>query len=333
VNRKTARILVRVGAGVLLLVALGIAASRLLKMEDTLRALFSLHPGYLAPILALALLYYVLKALRWHYYLRVAGIRVPVVRSMAAYLAGQWFTFTPAGELMRAYLLGAGSSFMLVAPTVVMQVVVDFASLALIATLAVPIYPALAPVVLPVTIPLLATLLMVALPPLRRFASTWSVLHRFASGKGKLVSGQLAVLVAPWPVIAGLLIGVPTVLSGAFALYISGLALGVEQWPVTGVVAVYAMTQLLGGISPLPQGLGVAEGSGTILLGYLGVDPGAALAAMLLSRAAVLGFSVLLGLLAFLTLRLTVPELSHVPMRGLGDAARERAAAEASGAA
>jgi len=80
----------------------------------------------------MALLYYVLKALRWHYYLRVAGIYVPLRRSMAAYLAGQWFTFTPAGELMRAYLLGAGDRFSLVAPTVVMQAVVDFASFALL---------------------------------------------------------------------------------------------------------------------------------------------------------------------------------------------------------
>jgi uncharacterized membrane protein YbhN (UPF0104 family) len=77
------------------------------------------------------------------------------------------------------------------------------------------------------------------------------------------------------------------------------------------------MTQLLGGLSPLPQGLGVAEGSGTVLLGYLGIDPGLALAAILLSRGAVLGFSVVLGLLALVALRLTVPDLRHVPVGGI----------------
>src|SRR5688500_17245421 len=169
------RRLVRLGVGVLLLLAIVAVGSRLVRMEETFRTLAALHPVYLVPIWLLALLYYVLKALRWHFYLRVGGIDVTLARSMAAYLAGQWFTFTPAGELMRAYLLGARERFSLVAPTVVMQAVVDFASLALMATLAVPFYPALAPVVLPVTAPLLLTSAMLASPPLRRVASSWRV--------------------------------------------------------------------------------------------------------------------------------------------------------------
>jgi uncharacterized membrane protein YbhN (UPF0104 family) len=316
------RRLVRLGVGVLLLAAILVIGSRLVRMEETFRTLAGLHPTYLVPILFMALLYYVLKALRWHFYLRVGGIDVPLKRSMAAYLAGQWFTFTPAGELMRAYLLGAKERFSLVAPTVVMQAVVDFASLALMATLAVPLYPALAPVVLPVTLPLLLTLAMLAAPPLRRMASTWRVAKQLTSGRGARVTGQLGILLRPWPVLAGLLMGVPTVMAGALALYVSGLALGIEGWEPVRATAVYAMTQLLGGVSPLPQGLGVAEGSGTMLLSYLGIDPGVALAAMVLSRGAVLGFSVLLGLLALVALRLTVPELKAVSVAGMkGEAA------------
>jgi glycosyltransferase 2 family protein len=315
-SRKT---IIRLTVGLFFLVAIAAVGSRVLKMGDTFKTLLSLDPGYLVPVLAMALLYYLLKALRWHYYLGVAGIRVPLARSMAAYLAGQWFTFTPAGELMRVYLLGAADRFALVAPTIVVQVVVDFASLALLATLLVAVYPALAPVVLPVTLPLLITLAMLATPPLRRFASTWRLARRLARGRAKNVTGQLARLLAPWPVTAGLLMGVPTVAAGALTLHISGVALGIAEWRLVPVSGVYAMTQLVGGISPLPQGLGVAEGSGTVLLGYLGIDPEQALAAMLLSRGAVLGFSVLLGLVAFLVLRLTVPELAHVPVGGVRD--------------
>ena len=314
------RRLIRIGVGVLLLIAIVAVGSRLVRMEETFRTLAALHPLYLAPILLLALLYYVLKALRWHYYLRVGGIDVTLARSMAAYLAGQWFTFTPAGELMRAYLLGARERFALVAPTVVMQAVVDFASLALMATLAVPLYPALAPLVLPVTLPLLLTLTMLAAPPLRRMASTWRVVRRLTRGRGADVTGQFSTLLAPWPVTAGLLMGVPTVLAGALAFFISGLALQIEGWDAVRATAVYSMTQLLGGVSPLPQGIGVTEGSGTAMLGYLGIDPGVALAAMLLSRGAVLGFSVLLGLIALVALRVTVPELRDVSVTGVGEA-------------
>jgi uncharacterized membrane protein YbhN (UPF0104 family) len=324
-QRKTdvRRHLVRYGIALLLLVALVAIGGRLLKMGDTFKTLLTLDPSFLVPVVLAALVYYLLKAVRWHYYLRVAGIRVPMRRSVAAYLAGQWFTFTPAGELMRVYLLGAGNRFALVAPTVVMQVVVDFASLALVATLAVPFYLAMAPVVLPVTLPLLVTLGMLASPSLRRFASTWQALRRLSTGRSGVVAGQLALLLHPWPVAAGLLMGIPTVIAGALALYISGLALGIENWGPFRVTSVYAITQLIGGVSPLPQGLGVTEGSGTLLLSYLGVEPEAALAAMLLSRAAVLGFSVVLGLLAFVVLRLTVPELAHVPMRGVPEEVAE----------
>jgi uncharacterized membrane protein YbhN (UPF0104 family) len=303
----------------LLLIAIVVVGSRLVSMEETFRRLADLHPIYLGPILLLALLYYVLKALRWHFYLRVGGIDVTLARSMAAYLAGQWFTFTPAGELMRAYLLGARERFALVAPTVVMQAVVDFASLALMATLAVPLYPALAPVVLPVTLPLLLTLVMLAAPPVRRLASTWRVAKRLTGGRGASVTGQFSTLLAPWPVTAGMLMGIPTVLAGALAFFISGLALQIDGWNGIAAIAVYSMTQLLGGVSPLPQGIGVAEGSGTALLSYVGIDPGVALAAMLLSRGAVLGFSVLLGLLALVALRVTVPELREVSVTGVGD--------------
>jgi uncharacterized membrane protein YbhN (UPF0104 family) len=326
---RVRRTLFRLGLGLLLVGALLVVGSRLMRMEETLRALIALELPYLVPILSLALLYYLLKALRWHYYLYVAGIRVTLARSMAAYLAGQWFTFTPAGELMRAYLLGAGSRFALVAPTVVMQAAVDFASLALLATLVVPLYPSLAPVVLPVTIPLLLTLGMLAAPPLRRFTATWRLLRWFGGGWGEQVAGQMVRLLQPWPVAAGLLMGVPTVLAGALALYVSGLALGISHWGPIPAIGVYAMTQLLGGVSPLPQGLGVAEGSGTLLLGYLGVEPESALAAMLLSRGAVLGFSVLLGLIAFLGLKLTVPELAHVPVAGAPDLPAEAGAERA----
>jgi uncharacterized membrane protein YbhN (UPF0104 family) len=320
---RARKLLLRYGILLLLLVALVAVGGRLLEMGDTLTTLLSLEPLFLVPVLLAALAYYLLKALRWHYYLRVAGIRVAVSRSVAAYLAGQWFTFTPAGELMRVYLLGAGSRFALVAPTVVMQVVMDFASLALVATLAVSFYPSMAPVVLPLTVPILATLGMLASPTLRRFASTWQLVRRFSAGRGKLVSGQLALLLQPRPVLAGLLMGVPAVIAGALALYIAGVALGIENWGPFRVTSVYAITQLIGGVSPLPQGLGVTEGSGTVLLTFLGVEPEAALAAMLLSRAAVLGFSVLLGLVAFVVLRLTVPELAHVPMGGIPEAEAE----------
>jgi uncharacterized membrane protein YbhN (UPF0104 family) len=313
-------VLIRVVIALFLLFTMYVVGGKLLRATDTLAALAALDQSYLVPIVLLGgLVYYVLKALRWHYYLGVAGIRVPLRRSLAAYLAGNWFVFTPAGELMRAYLLGAGTRFSRVAPTVMVQALVDFASLALMATVVVPFYPALAPVVLPVTVPLLATLPVVAAPPLRRYGSNWWLLKRLVSGKRQALAADVGRLLSPGAIAIGLLMGVPTVLAGASALYLTGVALEVPAWHPGYALSVYSMMLIAGGASPLPQGLGVTEGTGTLILGYLGIDAARALAVILLFRAIVLGFSAALGLLAFLALRLTVPELAQTPVGGVGD--------------
>lgn len=316
-NRKR---LLRLAFLILFLVALVVLGLRFLSMAEFLSTLATLERAYLAPILLLSLAYYVLKALRWHYFLRAARLIVPVHRSVAAHLAGQWFVITPAGELVRGYLLGAGEKFALVAPTVVMQAFMDFVALALVATLIVPLFPVLAPVVLPVTIPFLVVPLLLAAPPLRR--ARWRLPRRLASGSRRQVLDQAAQLLGARPMAIGLLIGVPAVLAAGLALYLCGLAVGMRNWNLLQANAVYSMMFLLGGISPSPQGLGVTEGTGTLLMNYLGINPAVALAAIVLFRAATLGFSMLLGLAAFLVLRLTSPELAHVPLTGRPAAAQ-----------
>jgi uncharacterized membrane protein YbhN (UPF0104 family) len=297
------RTLIRGAVVLFLLVALVVVGRKFWDMKEFLATLATFEPVYLAPILSLGLVYYLLKALRWHYYLREAKLRVPVQRSVAAYMAGQWFTFTPAGELMRACLLGAGVEVSLVAPTVVAQAIADFVSLALVATVVVPLYPELAPVVLPVTVPLLTTVAMLAFPPLREYASSWRLVRWLASGKRREMVGSAAHLLGPRPMGVGVLMGIPAVLAGGLSLYYAGRAVGLPNWNPLHAEGVYAIIQLLGGLSPLPQGLGVTEGSGTLLLSYLGVDPAEALAAIVLFRAAILGFSAVVGLLAFFVLR------------------------------
>jgi uncharacterized membrane protein YbhN (UPF0104 family) len=286
------------------LVGAVILGHKFLHMKEFLATLATFEPLYLVPILAFALVYYLLKAVRWHYYLRVAEIPVRMPRSVSAYLAGQWFTFTPAGELMRAYLLGGGTDFARVVPTVVAQGLADFLALALVAALVVPFYPDLAPVVLPVTLPILITAAMLGTPPLRDFVAGWRIVQWLGSGKRRETVEQAGNLLAARPMSVGIAMGIPTILIGGLSLYFAGRALALPHWDLQPAEGVYAIMQLLGGISPLPQGLGVTEGSGTLILSYLGMDPSEALAAVILFRAAVLGFSAVLGLIAFIGLRL-----------------------------
>jgi uncharacterized membrane protein YbhN (UPF0104 family) len=87
------------------------------------------------------------------------------------------------------------------------------------------------------------------------------------------------------------------------------VATGFAAWSPVEAGGVYTVMQLVGGLSPLPQGLAVTEGIGAVLLTYLGIDSTQAIAAILVFRAATLGLSASVGLLAFLLLRLTSPRV------------------------
>src|SRR5919206_4224245 len=59
----------RVALVLFLAFAVYVVGSKFMGMAGTLATLSTLRREYLVPILLLALVYYVLKALRWHYYL------------------------------------------------------------------------------------------------------------------------------------------------------------------------------------------------------------------------------------------------------------------------
>jgi glycosyltransferase 2 family protein len=314
--------LVRIGIGVLLLATVFFFGQRFLSIRASLAALTAFEPAWLVPIFACSAAYFVLKGVRWHYYLAQAGVRVPIQRTVAAYLAGQWFTFTPGGEFMRAYLLAGKDKFPVVAPTIVAQAWIDIVSLAVMATLAVPIFPRLAPAVLPITLPLLVAVVITAMPPAWRYVGTLSPVRWLRRRYGKSGWGEAASQVVHSlrfrPVVFGLAISIPILFLGTAALYFSAHSIGLVQVNLSQAVAVYSMLLLLGGISPMPQGLGVAESSGTFYFAYLGVDISQALVAVLVFRAATLGLSAVIGLIAFLFLRWAVPDLGSVSVHRAG---------------
>ncbi len=296
--------LVRAAIGVLLVVAVLVMGQRLFEMKAFLAALETLQVEYMVPIALLALVYYALKALRWYYYLGEAGIHVPLWRAGAAYLAGQWFMFTPAGELTRAYFLGGGVSFAAAAPTVIVQALADFFALAVVALAVLPAYPVLAPLVLPVALPLVALMLVLAAPAVRRHAARWQPLGWRGPQQLRALLDQSTHLLGARQTGTGLLLGVPAVFVGALALHLAGLAVGSADWAIGQTLGVYTLMQLVGGLSASPHGLGVTEGSGLLLLAYVGVEGGTALAAVVLFRATLLGLGMMLGGVALVGLRI-----------------------------
>jgi uncharacterized membrane protein YbhN (UPF0104 family) len=258
----------------------------------------------LAPILALSLLNYALRFVRWEIYLKALGTTLPRGRSLAVFLVGFLLSVTPgkAGELGKAWLvreLGGGPALR-VAPAVVAERVTDLLGVA-------------------------ALLAVGALP--FRGGPWWAVL-----GLAAVACGVIAFTWEPWaawlfgrlaqlPIVGRRAAALSTVYQGLRSLLSPGLlAVGLliatVAWGAEGagfVVAVrayapragflaglfdYTASTFLGSASMLPGGLGAADGTLAALLRAQGLDNARATLVTFIIRGATLWFAVLLGLLA-----------------------------------
>jgi uncharacterized membrane protein YbhN (UPF0104 family) len=132
-NRLVPRVALGVGAGVALYIGLTIWADAG-HVAEALRQ-FAWRMAVLA--CALAAGNYLIRFLRWQYYLRVLGISVGTRDSLSVFLAGFALTVTPGklGEAVKAFLLRASHGVALArsAPIVVAERVTDLLALLLLA--------------------------------------------------------------------------------------------------------------------------------------------------------------------------------------------------------
>jgi uncharacterized membrane protein YbhN (UPF0104 family) len=258
----------------------------------------------LAPILALSLLNYALRFVRWEIYLRALGARLTLGRSCGVFLTGFLLSVTPgkAGELGKAWLvreLGGGPALR-VAPAVLAERVTDILGVAaLLAMGALPFpggrwWAAMG----------LAAVVLGAAAFSRERWAAWlfgrlAKLPFIGARAGTLVTVYqgLRNLLSPGLLAVGLLIS-----AVAWGAEGAGFVVAVRAYaPHTGFLAGlfdYTASTVLGSASLLPGGLGAAEGTLTALLRAQGLDTARATLITFIIRGATLWFAVLLGLLA-----------------------------------
>jgi glycosyltransferase 2 family protein len=291
---------VPIGLG--LLVALGLVLTA--NPRELLASLRSFDLRLLVPVLALSLVNYALRYVRWEVYLRRLGVRLAWWRSLAVFLVGFLLSVTPgkAGELGKAWLvreLGGGPALRVV-PAVLAERVTD----------------------------VLGVVLLIALGALPLPGGPWIA----AAGVASVVAGILLLtwkrgaerlfrISARLPVVGPRMPHIVEIYDRLRDLFSPGLALlavflGTVAWGAEGVgfflvvrnyapdadflvsVFNYTAANFLGGISMLPGGLGAAEGSLSALLHAQGLETAAANSVTLVTRGATLWFAVLLGFLA-----------------------------------
>ena len=276
---------------------------------------------YLGSAFGLAALNYLLRFLRWAYYLRVLGIAAPLPVSGLVFLVGLAMTITPGkvGELLKSYLLRdkAGVPLAQSAPAVLMERLTDLFSVALMGLVGLALLPLFVSTILALALLAGAGVIwfftgrhtdrLLALPLIRRWG------RDLAAGR----EGMRA-LTRPLPFLAALSLSLVSWLVEGVALWVVLKGLGADVGLLLSL-PIYAGATLVGALTTLPGGLVGTEGTMVALLGQAGAEREVAAAGTLLVRVATLWFAVALGLAALALLQ-WIPRRSVPGQAGLPDA-------------
>jgi uncharacterized protein (TIRG00374 family) len=271
----------------------------------------------------LAFLNYILRFLKWEYYLAVLGIRgIPKAESFLTFLSGFVLTVTPGkvGEVFKSLILFQLREVPIqrTAPIVVAERVTDLIGVIVLITIGSVsfkggvVWAAVGAAVV------LALLVFVSRPSLtRRFLD---LLPRLPGALGR-VAGRVVpkveealdhvrVLTTPSRLVVPTLLSICAWACECFALWVVVGGFGEATPSVAFTAFVYATATLAGALIPVPGGLGVTDGLIKEQLARLGgIAEGTAFAAMLLIRFATLWFAVAVGFVALGILRATRPWL------------------------
>lgn len=131
-----------IGVGLAVLVYVGYAL--VVGADEVAGALGAFAWEWLPVLLALSIVNYVIRFVRWEYYLRLLDIRVPLGTSAAIFLAGLAMTVTPGkvGEFLKSYLLKESQGIPMArsAPVVFAERLSDLLALVLLAAIGVAEY-------------------------------------------------------------------------------------------------------------------------------------------------------------------------------------------------
>lgn len=271
-----------------------------------------------AAALGLASFNYLLRFLKWEYYLARLGVRgVPKLDSLQVFLSGFVLTITPGkvGEVFKSAVLAETHDVAMsrTAPIVVAERLTDVIAVVLLIALGSVGFPGGLKWAAAGTALVAVGLVFILWPTpgnalLARLERSQGRLGRVAP---RLRESLLSLRIVASP--AALLL--PTALSivgwgcEGVALWLLLLGFGASV-PAPLAVFFYATATLAGAVVPVPGGLGVAEALiREQLVSLANVEHGTATSAMLLVRFATLWWAVLVGFVALALLRRRFPHL------------------------
>ena len=279
-------------------------------LPELLRQVSSFPVVYWFIVLGLASVNYLVRLVRWQYYLRLLNIRIDTKASAAIFLSGLSMTVSPGrlGELSKSYFLKEKMDVPVAVSSsaVVAERVTDMIAVLLLSLWGLTLIPygwAIAPVIL------------------AGFGS-FILLLKTSWGRGTLLKLPLPGRWRPFldtstesfrqvfsfrPLVLAILLGVAAWLAEGVALW---LVLRGLDTPISlgQAVSIYSAATLLGAVTMLPGGLVGTEGGMVALLQQVDLAKTPASTATFVIRVCTLWFAVLIGLLALAYVQTRIPK-------------------------
>jgi glycosyltransferase 2 family protein len=279
--------------------------------------------SYYPLVLLLTLVNYLLRFVKWHYYLGQIGVRdFPISESARLFVAGFPLAVTPGkvGEALKGVWIKqkTGVPAARGVSVVLAERISDGMGVTLLSTLGVIAYPQYWPAFAAVLVALLSVIVVSQIRPLAlsliRIGEKLPVVDRFAHLLHEFYEGSFA-LFRPRATLVAVGLGTVSWFAEGVGLYYILVGLGVPPGGQTLSIAVFVMafSTVIGAVSALPGGLGATEASvaGMLVL-LLGLHTDVATVTTLLIRFATLWFGVAIGLVAWIFSRdlLGIPQSS-----------------------
>lgn len=256
---------------------------------------------YLPVILALSLLNYYSRFIKWDYYLKLLNIKMKYRDSLAIFMSGLVMSVTPGkmGEVLKSYFVKevADEPISKTAPIVMVERITDFISLIFLAFIGVFIYQQGMLLVIAMAVIFILLLFLIGNKKLSlriiRSLEKVKFIGKFIEKVEEAYESSYTML-KPKPLILMFLVSLLSWFFECVGFYLILVNFEVNISVFWSTFA-YAFATIAGAVTMLPAGLGVTEGSLTFLQIEQGIAKEVAVASTFILRVVTLWFAVLLG--------------------------------------
>lgn len=255
--------------------------------------------------LTLAFLNYVIRFCKWHYYLHILNIPLPVGKSFQVFLSGFVMAATPGkfGEVFKSYLIKEINQTPMSrsAPIVLAERFTDFLAFLILALLGVTLIPNGTVVFIVSIVIVVMVIILVSWKSVMEAMIEWAkCLPIIGTKTNHILTAYEStyMLIAPKPLIGATLISIVSWFMEclAFALVMWGFDAAI---PIKEATFIYAFATILGALLMTPGGVGPTEGTlGGLLVLLLALPDGIAASATIIIRICTLWFAVVVGMIA-----------------------------------